>query len=396
MNQDGQRAELVALYGKVVDGRADVDETRRLLAEVDRLGLSPEPIASALRYRKDLALPFVALLAPLLDHEEGRVRRLVLEVLRASRIDLAPWAGPVLRAALDREGDGSRAGLAHAGLELAQVALRTTGDRGAFVAAAQELVRDIDHGRMSDLRPVLRRLFPRAHERLIAAKAPARRPRDEPALLAAIREAPADDGARLVYADALLEVGDARGELIVLQCQRARDAAPPSPRERALLRLDARAWLGRLASVLEPESLVFERGFLARCAFGPFDLSARDLELGNEEWSTVVALRLDPSNALHVGEIVRRLPQLRALLDIDGDQLAGLPPADLETLELRAFDVDLAVPLLARQRRLATLIVPDDVLDDLLPATAAHASLRQIGSKRRRFVREGGVWIPAQ
>ena len=45
-------------------------------------------------------------------------------------------------------------------------------------------------------------------------------------LLARIREAPDDDGPRLVLADALLERGDVWGELIVLSCKVAQLAAP--------------------------------------------------------------------------------------------------------------------------------------------------------------------------
>lgn len=57
------------------------------------------------------------------------------------------------------------------------------------------------------------------------------------ALLAAIYAAPDDDGPRLVYADALTERGDPRGEFIALQIQHARGTKSPSTlrRERELL-----------------------------------------------------------------------------------------------------------------------------------------------------------------
>lgn len=42
------------------------------------------------------------------------------------------------------------------------------------------------------------------------------------ALLQAVLDAPADDEPRLVYADRLIERGDPRGELIVVQCTLAR------------------------------------------------------------------------------------------------------------------------------------------------------------------------------
>ncbi|MEJ7603766.1 MAG: TIGR02996 domain-containing protein [Kofleriaceae bacterium] len=49
------------------------------------------------------------------------------------------------------------------------------------------------------------------------------RQRDLDHLLDAIYTTPEDDGPRLVYADALLERGDPRGELIALQCRRELD-----------------------------------------------------------------------------------------------------------------------------------------------------------------------------
>lgn len=66
-------------------------------------------------------------------------------------------------------------------------------------------------------------------------------------LLAAIFAAPDDDAVRLVYADALLERGDPRGELIQLQVARVTTPlpwdAPASKRERGLLAKHEKAWL---------------------------------------------------------------------------------------------------------------------------------------------------------
>jgi uncharacterized protein (TIGR02996 family) len=72
-------------------------------------------------------------------------------------------------------------------------------------------------------------------------------------LLRAIVEHPADDGARLVYADALLQAGDPRGELIVRQCRG--DAAPD------LVTQLMPAW----SELLGPDVRIdrFERGFPA-------------------------------------------------------------------------------------------------------------------------------------
>ncbi len=95
-----------------------------------------------------------------------------------------------------------------------------------------------------------------------AAAAAARRTLGE--LLAEVYAAPDDDGPRLVYADALLERGDPRGELIALQIARARGAITDEgrAREAELLADDA-----RLAAWAQPVStagdVTFERGFPA-------------------------------------------------------------------------------------------------------------------------------------
>ncbi|MCX5746805.1 MAG: TIGR02996 domain-containing protein [Proteobacteria bacterium] len=79
-------------------------------------------------------------------------------------------------------------------------------------------------------------------------------------LRAAIFAAPDDDAPRMVYADALLERGDPRGELIVLQLR----GVDPI-RQAELVATHQAAWLGALAPALS--EVVFERGFLARCRF---------------------------------------------------------------------------------------------------------------------------------
>lgn len=86
-------------------------------------------------------------------------------------------------------------------------------------------------------------------------------------LLREVYASPDDDDARHVLADALMERADPRGEFIVLQMRRAAGESTPKmhAREKALLKANTRAWLGPLAAVAAVKSVVFERGFLARC-----------------------------------------------------------------------------------------------------------------------------------
>jgi len=137
----------------------------------------------------------------------------------------------------------------------------------------------------------------------IAATAPAPpRPLTAPArsssaatgaeLLAAVYADPESDEPRLVYADYLQAHGDPRGELIILQIQRAHGEATAKAlaRERALLRKHAGALLGPLASVVAIRDAVFERGFLAACVARVKTQLAIATELAHPEWATVRAI----------------------------------------------------------------------------------------------------------
>src|SRR5262249_34892147 len=114
------------------------------------------------------------------------------------------------------------------------------------------------------------------------------------ALLRRVREDPADDDARLVYADAILERGDPRGELIVLQQRTASGEASDAERTRAraLIREHREAWLGPPALLLR--QVVFERGCLARAELGENDAAAPSVwkqAAADERLATVVELR---------------------------------------------------------------------------------------------------------
>jgi uncharacterized protein (TIGR02996 family) len=89
---------------------------------------------------------------------------------------------------------------------------------------------------------------------------------DLDALLAAVYANPADTDARMIYGDALQQLGDPRGELIALQCARGADA-PPSRRERTLLATHGRVWLGGLEPCVQKSGVAFRRGFIASARF---------------------------------------------------------------------------------------------------------------------------------
>lgn len=108
--------------------------------------------------------------------------------------------------------------------------------------------------------------------------------RDEAALLDAIYAAPADDAPRLVYADALQEKGDVRGEFIALQC-----AGTDAKKTKALAKAHGKQWLGALAPVLGA-SFEFRRGFPA-VAMVKFRHQADAEKFGElKEWATLEEL----------------------------------------------------------------------------------------------------------
>ena len=74
-----------------------------------------------------------------------------------------------------------------------------------------------------------------------------------------------DDEPRLIYADWLSERNDPRGEFISLQIKKSQAELTDEEkkRERALLKAHAGRWLGPLEPLIESQSVVFERGFLA-------------------------------------------------------------------------------------------------------------------------------------
>ncbi len=159
----------------------------------------------------------------------------------------------------------------------------------------------------------------------LRARPAASKPVSDGALLAAIYANPDDDTPRLVYADALQDRGDPRGELIAVQIARARGESTPerTAREKALLAEFKTRWLGTLASKVKKTSARFERGFLVACA--PTTATIDD----DPAWATVRELEgavpgsdSCPAGALRSlvripGDGIRKLATLRRPLAVD-------------------------------------------------------------------------------
>jgi uncharacterized protein (TIGR02996 family) len=183
---------------------------------------------------------------------------------------------------------------------------------------------------------------------LAAALASARAPaRSLASLLDDIYAHPFDDAPRAVYADALAQQGDPRGEFITLQLARGR-GGEPGEREGALVKKHGKAWLGALAPVLSFgkhfAKTTFERGFV--CAADIILSVGKKLEplLRDPAWATVETLC-----GRYSFELLEQAPlrALRALHDhrFSAEQLARLaaraePLTGIETIAIDESRID--------------------------------------------------------
>jgi uncharacterized protein (TIGR02996 family) len=116
-------------------------------------------------------------------------------------------------------------------------------------------------------------------------------------LFADVYASPAEDAPRLVLADHLLERGDPRGELIMLQFARKSGTLDErgAAREYALLKKHGKEWLGPLAPVISwgkgYAQSRFDRGFLAIADIILSVGKKMDLVFEEESWATVEELR---------------------------------------------------------------------------------------------------------
>lgn len=125
-------------------------------------------------------------------------------------------------------------------------------------------------------------------------------------LFAEVYANPGDDHVRRVLADALLAIGDPRGELIA--CQLSPDVGHRAMR---LIQAYGLTWLGPLRGAVIP--LAYERGFLASAAL----LESRALDLDNPLWSTVHTIDLEDFDDVTIAEF-RVTPAMRSLTTLIG------------------------------------------------------------------------------
>ena len=181
-----------------------------------------------------------------------------------------------------------------------------------------------------------------ALERLSSRLAGGGAGRDTASLLGAIHADPRDTSLRLVYADALQQAGDPRGEFIALQCRRHGTGAAPSRREKELESVWGRAWLGAIDPWLLNGGLKFERGFVTAGRYEGRNVTPDVFAL--PEWTTLEALDVTPSG-VHGGAsgllASKRLTSLREVIGMypfDLERVAEAGPFPWTALEVMSFD----------------------------------------------------------
>lgn len=159
------------------------------------------------------------------------------------------------------------------------------------------------------------------------------------ALLAAIC---ADDGdaQRLVYADHLLEHGDPRGELIVVQCALAQQASPElAARAAALIAAHGARWRDELG--LREEDGAFERGFVEHVALPAVRAAATIERLARSPLRTLtvrVDLSRNDDEIAHIARALSRaLPRTLRVYMVDYSSGWQMPAHD-DTVTLEALD----------------------------------------------------------
>ncbi|MEZ4320375.1 MAG: hypothetical protein R3F61_23040 [Myxococcota bacterium] len=122
---------------------------------------------------------------------------------------------------------------------------------------------------------------------------------DTGALFDAVLASPADEGAVMVWIDALLEAGDARGRFAALQLEGESRVLKPKERkeEAALFKANHVLWLGSLGPAVDPKSVRFRRGLLSVATTKPKRLKPDVLE--DPGWRTIEQISTTVAHLRH-------------------------------------------------------------------------------------------------
>jgi uncharacterized protein (TIGR02996 family) len=150
---------------------------------------------------------------------------------------------------------------------------------------------------------------------LLASSRPDTRNLD--ALLDAVYADLTSDAPRAIYADALQDAGNPRGELITLQLTN-----PGTRREKQLLRDHERTWLGPLDKAVQKSGLVWRRGFPAAAKLAW--RSMKNLTPGDRTWRTIEELDLGEAWGAELMAWLAALPLLRRVTRLYAGDLSAV------------------------------------------------------------------------
>jgi hypothetical protein len=138
--------------------------------------------------------------------------------------------------------------------------------------------------------------------------------------------APDDEGRLMVLADALLECGDDRGELIALQCSSERAAAVQA---RSLLMQNWERWLGDLALLIKRTRTEFRRGLIVEIQVGRYTTPpwVYAKVRGHRELLAVRTIRphhaIAPAHFVEVVDGLEHVPERIAITPVIFDELVA-------------------------------------------------------------------------
>lgn len=178
-------------------------------------------------------------------------------------------------------------------------------------------------------------------------------------LLAQLTERPFDPALRQVYADWLLDQGDARGEVIALSAV-AHPTLTQRRRVQRLVERHARAWLGPLMAVADVAACGWEGGFLDHLVVAQSAGGAWAGLVGEPRLCTVRALRFPPHvesagvEAFLAHEVLRHVRRLELgleLLRTLADARLGFSPEVVALTSWGTLDAELRALGAARWSR---------------------------------------------
>jgi len=177
------------------------------------------------------------------------------------------------------------------------------------------------------------------------------------ALLAAVLADLDDGAARAVWADALQQAGDPRGELIALQLAGTANAKAAKAAEK-LITKHWRTWLGPIAPAVVRDSLEFDRGLLVACTTDVRRKGVSDAVFSHPSWGTVRRIAFKTYG--HLTPAMSRLEEARLVPEDGLEMLATTTFPRLRVLEINrnrgAYDDGMAggIPRSKSMKALAT------------------------------------------